>query len=328
MVTRIVHCVLRALASVGPGSASGLIVTSIVLSLCALPGCSRTLPPRPTQAALYRDLQRLVTLAEAAGWGIDRYEIEAMLPTALMSVCQVPPEDAHALELWLDTRIAALGGPVDVAYEKRKRKLSRISTLLETVRIRDTLRAALMTASSDCPFWLRADEQFAGRQISDDRWQISLGGGGQGHLVRQGDINDIQFGGAGRALLGRNLGDRFSLYAGLEVGGSASVPKGADGDRTNLVVAVDLVAPVVLRYRLVNTFVELEGGYLARATEDDWRRISHGFHLGAAVGARTERVRWFFPGAVFGIGYDRVEDGGVLRNAVKLGVRVIVDIDL
>lgn len=311
------------------GALASLSLCSLAcLALSATSGCSRALPPKPAQAVLYRDLERLVSLSEAAGWEIDRIEIEDMLPTALMSVCQVPEEDAHALELWLDTRVAKLGGPVDVAYEKRQRKLGKIDDLLRVARIRDTLRAALAAADDDCPFWLHEDQHFAGRQISDDRWQISIGGGGNGHLVRQGDLNDLQFGGAGRALIGRNVGSRFSIYSGLEFGGSASVPKGDSGDRTSLVIAVDLIAPVVVRYRMVNTFLELEAGYLGRATETDWSQVNHGMHFGIAAGARAARVRWFFPGAVFGIAYDRVLDGGIRRHAIKLGFRVAFDIDL
>lgn len=304
-----------------------LLATSVTV-LVGLSGCSRALPTQPTQAVLYRDLDRLVSVSEAAGWRIDRHEIDELLPEVLLSVCQVPLEDAHALELWLDRRIHELGGPVDVAYQQRKRKLAKVKKLLRVVRIRDALRAALSSAADDCPFWLHSDERFAGRQISDDRWQVTIGGGGNGHLVRHGDIDDVQFGGVGRALIGRNIGSRVSIYTGLELGGSASVPKSDNGNRTSLLLSVDVIAPVVVRYRLVNTYLELEAGYLARATEDDWDRVNGGLHLGISAGARAARVRWFFPGAVFGVAYDRVQDGGVLRHAIKLGFRVAFDIDL
>ena len=306
------------------------MVVSLALAavLVQLGACARTLPAQPSQAALFRDLQRLVAVSSAAGWKIDRLEIAGLLPDALMSVCRVAPDERRALEQWLDDRITALGGPVDVAYRSRGRKLSKVKKLLELTRIRDTLRMAQTSANDDCPFWLEPKEKFAGRQISDDRWQISVGGGGRGNLVQQAGERDLQFGGAGRVLLGRGLGSRVSLYSGLEIAGSASVPRGAGGDRTNLIIGGQLVVPAVLRYRLVNAYFEFEGGYLAHATEEDWGRVSHGMHLGVAFGGRAARVRWFFPGAVFGIGYDRVNEAAGPRHTIKLGFRVAFDIDL
>ena len=50
-------------------------------------GCARTVPRASAQAALYRDLQRMVSLSSAAGWEIDRVEVEELVPDALMSVC-------------------------------------------------------------------------------------------------------------------------------------------------------------------------------------------------------------------------------------------------
>jgi hypothetical protein len=308
------------------GNAGALALASALV--CALVGCARGLPPEQPRAALYRDLERLVTLRAAAGWQIDRYEYQALLPTALMSVCRVSDEHRRGLESWLGQRIHALGGPVDVAFRTRGRDLGRVSELLRLTRIRDLLRAALDSADADCPFWLEPDAEFAGRQISDDRWQISLGGGGKGVLVTQDGRRDLQFGGSGRLLVGRNLGSRLALYGGLDVGGLASVPRTPDGRRTSLLVTVDLAAPVVLRYRMTNSYLEVEAGYLAYATEEDWRDLSHGVHLGAAFGARTARARWFFPGVAFGIAYDQVNDHGSPRHALKMGFRVAFDIDL
>lgn len=289
--------------------------------------CARPLPPRSPQAALYRDLQRLVTLQGTSGWQIDRFAIKAILPEALMSVCHVPPAQRQALLHWLDTRIGELGGPVEAAYQARGKDLDEVSELLEVTRIRKTLATALATADEDCPFWIEPSNHFAGRQISDNRWQLSAGGGGKGVLVRRAGETDLHFGGAGRLLLGRNIGSRWALYTGAEVGGNAGFPKNANGDRESLVLAVDVVAPVVARYSLINSYFELEAGYMAHLTEEDWRQINHGLHLGASIGGRTARVRWFFPGGAFGISYERFVDSGTPVHAIKMGFRVALDMD-
>jgi len=304
--------------------------SALLLATLLATACARTLPPDPSSAALYRDLQRIVGLQTTAGWQIDRVEIEGILPAALMSLCRVEPESRARLLRWLDERIAALGGPVEDAYANRGHKLSRVKALLAETRIRMALARAMEAAAEDCPFWLEPKPGFRGRQISDDRWQLSLGGGGKGILVSQGGEQDIHFGGAGRILFGRAIGDRWSLYAGAEAGASASFPRDDEGGRGALVLGVDVVAPVVARFRFVNSYVEAEAGYLARVTEDQHAPV-HGMHVGAAVGGRATRTRWFFPGAAFAVSYERTfprASQGEPLQTVKIGFRVAFDLNL
>lgn len=302
----------------------------LLFPVLLLGACARTLPPDPGSAVLYRDLQRLVTVEAASGWKIDRLEVDSLLPEALMSVCRVPPAQRFALMRWLDDRITAGGGPVEDAFVRSGGDLDAIAQLLETTRVQLTLRRALEVADDDCPFWIVPRGDFRGRQISDDRWQLSFGGGGKGIFVYQDDQADVYFGGAGRALIGRNLGDRWALYAGAEGGASASFPKDEDGGRGALVLGLDLVVPAVVRYRLVNTYLEAEAGYLVRVTEDDIDDLENGIHIGVSVGGRANRQRWFFPGAALGISYERTfPDGPDPRlQTIKIGFRVAIDMDL
>lgn len=311
-------------------AASPLALALLLALLSAAGGCAaRALPPDPSAAALYRDLERLVALRQAAGWEIDRVEIEDMLPNMLMSACQVEPARRTLLRDWLDARIAALGGPVERAYEERGRALDRVEDLLALTRIRLALARAMDAAPADCPFWLAARPVFRGRQISDDRWQISASGGGKGVMSLRGGEQDLQFGGASRLVLGRNIGSRLALYSGMELGGSAGFPKDEEGNRSNLVLAGDAVIPAIVRYRMVNTYFEAEIGYLGRATEEDWTDIEHGLHLGISLGARATRVRWFFPGAVMSITYERTFPGDQpALNMIKMGFRAGADFDL
>lgn len=290
--------------------------------------CARSLPQRDSSAALYRDLQRIVTVAEAAEWKIDRLETADVMPDALFSVCQVDEQSRHELDAWLQHRIEELGGsPVEV-YRKRGRKLRSVKELLELSRIQMVLRAADAASTSDCPFWLEPKSGFGGRQISDDRWQLTVGGGGRGNLVFQGDESDLSFGGAGRLLLGRAIGDRYSIYAGLESGGQASFPKDEEGNRQGVEVALEIAVPVVVRYRLVNSYLEIEGGYLV-TFEEDSLDSAQGFRVGVSVGARALLTRRFFPGAAFQVIYDRIDGlGQPTLNVVRLGIRVAIDLNL
>lgn len=300
----------------------------IGLAVPALAGCARRpAPVEPSERALFRDLERQVTVAAATGWGIDRLEVEALMEGVLDSTCRVDALDRRALRAWLDAELNRLGGPVDKAWRARGKQLSKVSDLLVLTRIQLVLARA-EELSLDCPFWIEPERPFRGRQISESRWQLSLGGGGKGSVILQGDELDFTFGGAGRLLLGRMLASGDSLYLGAELGGSASFPKDEMGERTSLQLGVDLVVPAVYRRTLTNAYVEVEAGWLGQATEQDWGAIDHGVHVGLALGARALRTRFLFPGAAFGISYERTFVAGEDLTTIKLGARVVFDLDL
>ncbi len=186
---------------------------------------------------------------------------------------------------------------------------------------------------------MEPQDPFRGRQISDGRFQLSFGGGGKAIAIDQGGEQDLSFGGAGRILIGRVLGRQAGVYAGLELGASASFPKDSTGDRVGLVFGFDVVAPVVYRHTLTNTYVEVEAGWLGHISEEDVDTIDHGLHVGVAFGGRATRTRFLFPGAVLGLSLertfpvDRVDPlGDVLPSEpltmIKLGFRAAFDLDL
>jgi hypothetical protein len=313
-----------------PRARLALVALAAAVWLAAGAGCTRPLPAHPSASALYRDMERLVTVREAGGWEVDRLEIDAILSATLMSACQVEPTQRLALREWVDQRITTMGGPVELAYQRRL-SFSGIEELLTLTRIRQLLDRTISVAEDDCPFWLQPRGVFAGRQISDGRWQVSLSGGGRANLVLDGRDTDLQFGGASRALIGRVFDNSLGLYTGLEVGGGASVPKNDDGTRSSLILGVDVVAPIMARYYWVNTFADFEVGYMAHATEEDWRDVDHGVHVGIYVAGRAMRVRWFFPGGGFGLSYERTFPTGAgdePLNLIKVGFRGSLDFDL
>ena len=95
----------------------------IAALLVWLSACGGALPPQAGSAALHRDLERLVELADTEGWSIDRVEIEEALPAALMSLCRTSIDNRASLLSWLDERIDAKGGDVREVYEQRSRDL-------------------------------------------------------------------------------------------------------------------------------------------------------------------------------------------------------------
>jgi hypothetical protein len=304
-------------------------IAAVTLVVVAAACGARTLPQDPTTSALYRDLERQVTVAGTAGWNIDRLELEGLLSDALGSVCRVDPLARRSLATWLDEQIAANGGPVEQAYAERGRRLGNVKLLLRLHRVKMLLAHAEQAAPQDCPFWVEIEEPFRGRQISDGRWQLTLGGGGKGMLVTEGDRTDFSAGGAGRLLVGRVFDARSALYAGLELGATAAFPKDDLGNRGALVLGLDMVAPLVYRHTLTNAYWELEAGWLGRTTEEDLERIDQGAHVGFSVGGRALRTRFFFPGAALGISWERTftAPDGADVTTIKVGARVMFDID-
>ena len=294
----------------------------------ALFACGRTpRPAEPSASALFRDLERQVTVSAATGWGVDRLEIESLLEGALDSVCRTDPLARRVLRGWIDGELARLGAPVETAYEQRGRDLDEVDDLLVMTRV-SKLLARAEDVANECPFWIEPEQPFRGRQISDHRWQISFGGGGKGIVVQQGDDRDIKAGGAGRLLLGRTFANSHALYAGIEIGASAAFPKDESGERSALVIGADVVAPLVYRHMLRNTYFELEAGWLGHSTEEDWGDFDHGVHVGFAFGGRALRTRFVFPGAALGISYERTFTGGEDVRTIKFGARVALDLDL
>ena len=298
------------------------------LVLIALLGCGRTpRPAEPSASALFRDLERQVTVSAATGWGVDRLEVEGLLEGALDSVCRTDPLARRILRTWIDGELARLGAPVEVAYERRGRDLDEVGNLLVMTRISKLLSRA-ENISNECPFWIDPEQPFRGRQISDNRWQISFGGGGKGIVVQQGDNRDIKAGGAGRLLFGRAFKNSHALFAGIEAGVSAAFPKDESGERSALVIGADIVVPLVYRHMLRNTYFEFEAGWLGHSTEEDWSDFDHGVHVGFAFGGRALRTRFLFPGAALGISYERTFLDGEDVRTFKFGARVALDLDL
>jgi hypothetical protein len=315
-------------ARVGYAAAPVNYHTMLACAAIALAACGpRPAPRDPVARALYRDLERHVTVAAATGWGADRLEIEELLEGALDSTCRVDPGLRRGLQAWIEAEIAQRGGPVERAWRERGKDLRRVDDLLVLTRVQRLL-ARTEELASDCPFWLEPEPVFRGRQISEQRFVLAFGGGGKVIGVRSGDRSDINVGGAGRLLFGRALNGSSTILVGLEVGGSAAFPKDEFGERSSLLFGADLVAPVVYREMLVNSYFELEAGWLGRTSERDWAAFEHGVHLGVSFGLRALRTRFVFPGVAFSASWERTFEDADDVTMIKLGARVAFELDL
>jgi len=276
----------------------------------------------PSRAALFRDLERIVTVREATGWQIDRLETDAVLGDALMSACRVDADTRRALIAWLDEELARRGGSARSVHHATGELRA---DLISLERIRRVAAAADEAADRDCPFWILPERPFRGRQLLDHRFLLVAEGGGKVIGIRQAGRNDLAGGGAARLLLGRGFGPRLVVLAGVEAGGTASFPRDASGERGDLTLGLDLAFPAVLRRVGGNSYVELEAGPLWRFVED--RDIEAGLHVGIAVGVRSLRTRWFTPGIALAATYEQTFGDDLVR-LLKLGLRVTLDVGL
>jgi len=300
-----------------------------ILSLALASACSQTLPPEAASSALYRDLQRMVRVRQATpGWRIDRISVEALEGDALDSICRTTPETRARTLAWIDAEMAKRGGSVEAEWRRAGKDFDKIGVLLELSRIRMLLVTAGAKAETDCSFWMEPTPSFHGLQIYDDRWHAVGEFGGRVVLLRSGDQYDFSAGGSGRALIGRGIGSRLDLLTGVEITGSAEFLTAAGQERSGPVLALTVVAPAVVRWRMVNTYIEGEVGWLGHITEIE--DLVNGVHFGVGFGIRGLRVRWFIPGLAFSLNYERTIPGDARRvqEFFKAGLRVTFDFDL
>ena len=134
-------------------------------------------PLQPAEALL-GDLEKLVFLREQQGWKIDRYDVESLMPDALLSMCRVPVEQRQQASWELDRRLKAMGAPLDSAYQNAGKTLRGLERLLRLTRVRLLFDVARTQAATDCPVYIEPNHQFAGEQIHPGRWSLGTEGGG------------------------------------------------------------------------------------------------------------------------------------------------------
>ncbi|MDH5490671.1 MAG: hypothetical protein OEY14_01730 [Myxococcales bacterium] len=293
---------------------------SWIASACALVlggGCA-PLPSSLPERGLYRDLDKLVELRESDAWIADRFEIEAALPHAMRSVCEVPsPARARLLD-WLSAQIGAQGGPSDRLHARegssqrvrRVRRLERIHRLL--VRADE--------AALECPTWLAPDPSFAGREGDEGRFVILAETLGAGALLLGAEGVAVGGGGGGRLLPAFGLGPRLTLALGLELGGTASFIGEVRGAFAG---AIPLLLRIHQTSRVLDVELALTAGWVGGALR------TPGVRVGLGYGLSTLRVSSFMPYGLIWIGYELrpATTGAAFEQVVWLGTRVGFDWD-
>lgn len=250
--------------------------------------------PGAAESALLHDLEKIVESKANAGWKIDRYEIDAMMPDALQSVCATTEEARdRALEAQ-QLEVEKLGGPVAEAYEKNGGDLRPLKELIAATRVLDLLAEAIRRAEAECPFWIKQEPNFRGIQTDRDRFTLNLETGGL-LLIRASEGKFLPGGGGlGRLLLARGLNEHWSLLFGLEVGGWALF----DQSETQTRFPVELIggAPFVIRHIQKTWHYDFEIAPVTFMSVADLRP-SPGGRLGLAIGVSTLRIRGIMPWA-------------------------------
>ena len=112
-------------------------------------------------ASLLFDARKIVDAKESAGWKIDRYAYEEMMPDVLMSVCRTT------------------AGRRALALAEARREVERLrhddeKDLLFAQRVAYLLAEALRRAPTDCSPWVEPQPDFKSLQAGANRFVLSI----------------------------------------------------------------------------------------------------------------------------------------------------------
>lgn len=282
-----------------------------------------TVPPEPDDVrgkqGILADVNRIVLAEEGNGWVLDRVAITAMYPNVLQTVCRATLNARQAALRDLTAELARVGDP-KVLYQRSGSLTSTVEAALHVQRMLATLQAVVDGAAADCPFYIRPQRGYDGRQTDRNRMTLSMETGG---LVQFRYTNqELSYGGGGglRILPGYGFG-RWSLLGGIELSGGAMVKA---NDTSKFVLNYFPAVPVVVRLRGTMWHADVEAAAVSLLQGDN-TNLSYGGRLGVGIGISALRTRFIIPWAGIGIAYEYfVESGGrpaasFLRGGVRLG---------
>lgn len=270
---------------------------------------------------LLDDVARIVTVEETASdWFLDEDHLQRILPAVLRSVC-LATGPARALAETRSAAQAAAAGDAATLFAQTQKRTSEVDHALYLERMRLALRRGLDAAGS-CPFWVRPQYGFVGRQMDVERVSVNVESGGVVQLRQSGGERSYGGGGGVRLLPGYAFGKTVKLLAGIEVAGGALL---RFGDSSRFAVAWFPALPVVLRLRDGSIHYDLEGAPVGYFTTDD-TRLSYGFRAGFGVGISASRTRSVIPWVGPAVSYEHLfrsggrESANVLRGGLRVGV--------
>ena len=267
---------------------------------------------------LLADVERII--AAQSGWFLDREEMREIYPTVLQSVCRATPEARKEALATLESRADEAGDPRQLFEEAGDHWTSEAKEAASIDRQLRALEAAVDAAEADCPFWVKPEKAFSGRQTDRNKLTLSLETGGMAQLRQTDGTLTIGGGGAGRLLPGYGFGD-FTLLAGVEFGGGALIiPRSSP---TEFAINFFPAIPVVFRFRDVEWHYDVELAPVGLFQADD-SNVSYGARVATGLGVSVLRTRGFLPWAGVALSYEYYFASGGRPQAhfVRGGVRV------
>jgi hypothetical protein len=275
--------------------------------------------PRGTRGVLV-DLERIVKAEESSGWFLDATHQASLYPVVLQTVCRATEEARHEALAEAARRSHQAGDPKTLFTEDGE-LTGRVEGALSLRRQHDLLRLVVEGAAKDCPFWVRPQAGFPGRQTYQERWFLSFESGGLLQLRRT--LGDLTYGGGGvgRILGGYGLNRRFSLLFGGEFAGGAMLR--SSQDRTSFVINYFPAIPLLLRVHSVAWHYDFEVAGVSLLQADN-TSFSFGTRVGFALGVSALRTRFFIPWAGAAFAYEHYFEGGgrAPQDFIRLGLRV------
>lgn len=271
--------------------------------------------------ALLSDVARVVAAEEADDWFADREALRDIEQNLLPSVCQATPDARAEALAALRKRASELGEPKALFAAS-----GQLTDAVSAARTADRrLRALELTLArqDECPFWIRPEPGFQGRQSDRKRFTLSAESGGDVQFRVQRQHLTFGAGGAGRVLAGWGFDGKYSLLVGPEFGGSALLRPNSNA--SEFVINYFPALPVVLRSRQLTWHYELELAPVA-LFEADNTRLSYGARIGAAFAFTALRRRNVLPWAGLAVWYEHYFDGGgrgpinFFRGGLRIGL--------
>jgi hypothetical protein len=270
---------------------------------------------------LYADVERIVSVEETASdWFLDEQHQTTIGPTVARSVCQSSVA-AREEALRLARGEVARLGDAEALYRQAGRKDKRVDEALHAARVLSALERGVGAAAS-CPFWVRPQYGFVGRQRDVDRLSLSVESGGVAQIRSSGGEGFYGGGGGLRLLPGWAFGRNVKLLVGAELGGGALV---RFRDSSKFALAWFPAIPALLRIVDGSFHYDLETGLVGYFTTDD-TRLSYGVRVGGGIGISALRTRSVIPWAGPAISYEYLPASGgrdtahVLRGGLRVGI--------
>jgi hypothetical protein len=253
------------------------------------------------------DLRRIIWAEESSGWFVDETHFTALLPTMLQTVCRATPEARREAARRIEIERREAGDPRE-RFARAGDRLDEAATRALTLdRQRALLARAVDAVESSCPFWVKPEVGFDGRQTDANRWAINLESGGLLQLRRTAAHWTYGGGGVGRLLISYGFGGSFTLMAGAEMAGGAMLRAGTGA--SEFVINYLPAAPVVLRVHDGSWHYDFEVAGVSILQADNLHP-SFGGRVAVGLGVSALRTRFFIPWAGFGVAYEHYLEGG------------------